>query len=58
MGAGKAFTKKAFRTAMSKRLLEAGHNPNKLTSHTFRRGAAQYASDLGMLHHEIQLMGQ
>ena len=30
----------------------------KLTGHSFRRGAAQHASDLGMLHHEIQLLGR
>jgi hypothetical protein len=30
LGAGKAFTKKAFRTAMSKRLLETGYNPPQL----------------------------
>jgi integrase len=58
LGAGKAFTKKAFRTAMSKRLLETGYNPRNLTGHSFRRGAAQHASDLGMLHHEIQLLGR
>jgi integrase len=58
LGAGKAFTKQAFRTAMSKGLLETGYNPRNLTGHSFRHGAAQHASDLGMLHHEIQLLGQ
>lgn len=43
---------------MSKRLLEAVYIPSKLTGHSFRRGAAQHASDLGMLHHEIQLLGR
>lgn len=43
---------------LEKRLLASGILPNQYSGHSFRRGAAQHASDHGMLEENIQQLGR
>jgi hypothetical protein len=57
-GKNTAFTRTRVLSRMTIGLRKAGIQNVGFSDHSFRRGAAQHATDMGMLAHEIQLLGR
>ena len=55
---GQPFTRVKLQEGLQNRLLSLGINPQGLSGHSFRKGAAQYAADCGLAENEIQLLGR
>jgi integrase len=52
------FSRSALVQTLRSRLTRAGYNSSPYSGHSFRRGAAQHASDNGMLDEHIQALGR
>jgi integrase len=57
-GNNTAFTRTRVLSRVTTGLRKAGIQDVGFSGHSFRRGAAQHASNMGMLDHEIQLLGR
>ena len=55
---GTAFTRASVIASLKKRLIAAGINDSAYSGHSFRKGAAQHATDHGMLDESIQRLGR
>lgn len=55
---GTAFTRKRVLHDLKMRLVANNRNPTGFSGHSWRKGAAQHASDNGVPHYEIQILGR
>jgi hypothetical protein len=55
---GTSFSRSTVISILRKRLINAGINCDAFSGHSFRKGAAQHASDHGMLDENIQRLGR
>ena len=55
---GQRFTKNRVQTTLTNKLKSKGIDPNGITLHSFRKGAAQHAKDSGLRDDQIQTLGR
>lgn len=53
-----SFSRQGVVAALKKKLIQAGIKETEFSGHSFRKGAAQYAADQGMLDENIQRLGR